>query len=135
MMIFWVFSSHIEKPSLDPDKGKDRRGLGSYCSLVTTDKSAKPVRIAMYYRSDDKSRHIAPKKGRQTVFTQHGREFKRQGMLKKDPCLEADRCLIEDLKRWKAKGEEVILLGDFNQSIYKSKLATELTGPDLEMKE
>ena len=45
MMAFGVFSSHVEKPSLDPDKGVDRRGLGSYCSLVTTGKTAKPVRI------------------------------------------------------------------------------------------
>ena len=56
-------------------------------------------------------------------------------MIKKDPRLEADRCLVEDLKKWKTKGEELILLGDFNQSIYKSNLATQLTGPDLEMKE
>ena len=135
MMAFGVFSSHVEKPSLDPDKGVDRRGLGSYCSLVTTGKTAKPVRIVTYYRPNDESRHRTPKKGRQTVFSQHIREFKRQGMLDKDPRLEADRCLIEDLKKWKANGEELILLGDFNQSIYKSRLADELTGPDLEMEE
>ena len=135
MMAFGVFSNHIEKPSLDPDKGKDRRGLGSYCSLVTTGKSGKPVRIVTYYRPSDESRHRMPKKGRQTVFTQHIREFKRQGIIDKDPRLKADRCLVEDLKRWKTKGEELILLGDFNQSIYKSALATQLTGPGLEMKE
>ena len=56
-------------------------------------------------------------------------------MLKKDPRLKANRCLVEDLKKWKEKAKETILLGDFNQSIYKSKLATEVTGPDLEMKE
>ena len=63
MMAFGVFSSHVEKPSLDPDKGVDRRGLGSYCSLVTTGKTAKPVRIVTYYRPNDESRHKAPKKG------------------------------------------------------------------------
>ena len=62
MMAFGVFSSLIEKPNLDPDKGKDRRGLGSYCSLVTTGKSRKPVRIVTYYRPSDKSRHKMPKK-------------------------------------------------------------------------
>ena len=112
-----------------------QRGLGSYCSLVTTGKSAKPVRIVTYYRLNEESRHRVPKKGRQTVYTQHNREFKGQGMLKKDPRLEAGRCLVEDLKRWKAKGKEVSLLGDFNQSIYKIRLATKLTGTDLEMKE
>ena len=61
MMVFGVFSSHIEKLSLDPDMGKDRRGLASYCSLVTTDKLAKPVRIVTYYRPNDESRHRAPK--------------------------------------------------------------------------
>ena len=69
MMAFGVFSSHTKKPSLDSDMGKDRRGLGSYCSLVTTGKSAKPVRIVTYYRPNDESRHRVPKKGRQTVFT------------------------------------------------------------------
>ena len=109
--------------------------MGSYCSLVTTGKTAKPVRIVTYYRPSDESRHKEPKKGRQTVFTQHIREFKRQGILDKDPQLEADRCLIEDLKKWKANSEELILLGDFNQSIYRSRLATELTSQDLEMEE
>ena len=135
MMAFGVFSSHIEKPSLGLDKGKDRRGLGSYCSLVTTGKSRKPARIVTYYRPSDKSRHRMPKKGRQTVFTQHIREFKQQGIIDKDPRLEADRCLVADLKRWKTKGEKLILLGDFNQSIYKSALVTQLNGPDQEIKE
>ena len=99
MIAFGVCSSNIKKLSLDPDMCKDRRGLGSYCSLVTTGKSAKPVRIVTYYRPNDESRHRVPKKGRQTVFTQHIREFKWQGILKKDPHLEADRCLVDDLKR------------------------------------
>lgn len=36
----------------------------SYCSLVTTGESAKPMRIVTYYRPNDESRHIAPKRGR-----------------------------------------------------------------------
>ena len=63
------------------------------------------MRIVTYYRPNNESRHRIPKKGRQTVFTQHTREFKQQGEIKKDPCLKADRCLVEDLKKWKAKGE------------------------------
>ena len=63
MIAFGVFSSHIEKPSLDPERGVDRRGLGSYCSLVTTGKTAKPVRIVTYYMPNDESRHKEPKKG------------------------------------------------------------------------
>ena len=66
MMAFGVFSSYIKSPSLDPNKGKDKRGLGSYCSLVTTGEHAKPVRIVTYYRPNEESRHKAPKKGRQT---------------------------------------------------------------------
>ena len=67
MMAFGVFSSHIKNVSLNPDKCKDRRGLGSYCSLVTTGNSAKPVRIVTYYRPNDKSRHKTSNKGRQPV--------------------------------------------------------------------
>ena len=48
MMAFGVFSSHINKPSINPDKCKARRGLGNYCSLVITGKSAKPVRIVTH---------------------------------------------------------------------------------------
>ena len=63
MMAFGVFSSHVEKPNLDPDKGVDRRGLGSYCSLVTTGKTAKPVRIVTYYRPSDGQVRRNQKKG------------------------------------------------------------------------
>ena len=80
MMAFGVFSGHIKKAGLDPDKYKDKRGLGSYCSLVTTDKLAKLVRIVTYYRPNNKSRHRPPRKCRQTVYAQHLREFKRQGL-------------------------------------------------------
>ena len=66
---------------------------------------------------------------------QHTREFKRKGKPDLDPSVEADRYLMDDLKAWKHQGEEIILLGDFNQSVYKSKLAELLTGPDLNMKE
>ena len=69
MMVFGVFLSHMDKPSLGLDKCKDRRGLSSYCSLVTTGKSGKPVRIVTYYTPNDESRHKVPKKDRQTVFT------------------------------------------------------------------
>ena len=48
MMAFGVFSSHVKSPGLDPNKGKDKRGLGSYCSLVTTGEDTKPVRIVTY---------------------------------------------------------------------------------------
>ena len=48
MMAYGVFPSHIKNISLDLDKCKDRRGLGSYYSLVTTGNSAKPVRIVIY---------------------------------------------------------------------------------------
>ena len=106
----WSLLKSHQKASLDPDKCKDRRGLGSYCSLVTTGKSAKPVRIVTYYRPNDESRHKTPRKGRQTVCTQHLREFKWQNMPKKDPRLEADRCLVKDPEKWKAEGEEIILL-------------------------
>jgi hypothetical protein len=142
MTAFGVFSSHIKSPSLDPNKGKDKRGLGSYCSLVTTGEHAKPVRIVTYYRPSEESRHRNPRRGRQTVSAQHLRELKRQGLLKNDPSMirrhpgiEADRCLVEDLRSWKNKGEEIILLGDFNQCIYNSELAKTLTGQDLCMEE
>ena len=69
------------------------------------------------------------------MHTQHMREFKRQGLLRRDPRLKADRCLVEDLKAWKAQREEIILLGDFIQSIYDSEPARTLTGPDLDMVE
>ena len=135
-MAFGVFSSYIRPIDEDPDKCIDRRGLGSYCSLVTKGDSGTPVRIVTYYRPSDESRRkLLTKKGRQTVFAQHMRAFKLANRPDLDPREEADRCLVEDLKRWKDQGEEIILLGDFNQCIYTSDLAKILTGPDLEMSE
>ena len=133
-MAVGVFSNHIKNVDLNPDKYKDRQCLGSYCSLVTTGKSTKPMRIVTYYRPNNESMHKAPNRGRQTVFMQHIREFKQQWLLRKDPRLKADRYLIKDLNAWKIQGEETILLGDYNQSIYKSQLATALTGPALNMR-
>jgi len=135
MMAYGVFSSHVKNASQDPNKGKDKRGLGSYCSLVTTGKSAKPVRLVVYYRPNEESRHRTPKRGRQTVFAQHMREFKRKGMRESHPPSEADKCLLEDLRSWISVGEEIILLGDYNQNIYTSALAVALGGAGLEMKE
>ena len=62
IMAYGVFSSYIKAPSEDLHQGKDKRGLGSYCSLVTTGTSGYPVRIVVYYRPNDESRHAAPKK-------------------------------------------------------------------------
>ena len=53
MMAFGVFSSHIRQISDDLDKCIDRRGLGSYCSLVTTGETSKSVRIVTYYRPNN----------------------------------------------------------------------------------
>ena len=71
MLAFGDFSSHIKKVGLDPDKCKDRRGLGSYCSLVTTGNSAKPVRIVTYYRSNNKSQHRVTKRQANSVHEAH----------------------------------------------------------------
>ena len=53
MMAFGVFSSYVRPPDEDPDKCIDRRGLGSYCSLVTKGESGKTVRIVTYHRPND----------------------------------------------------------------------------------
>ena len=124
MMAFGVFSSYIRPIDEDPHKCIDRRGLESYCLLVTKGETGKAVRIVTYYRLNDESRRkLLTRKGRKTVFAQHKRAFKLAKTPDLDPRKEADRCLVEDLKRWKSQGEETILLGDFNKCIYTSDLS------------
>ena len=100
--------------------------------------SAKPARLVSYYRSVKPTRHKVKdttNKEKQWAYMQHMRQFKQQGRLNLDLRTNADRCLIEDLKEWKQKGEEIILVGDFDQRIYKSKFARALTGSGLNLRE
>jgi hypothetical protein len=43
--------------------------------------------------------------------------------------------LLSLLRRWKASGNEMLLIGDFNENIYSGALATALAGDDLCMSE
>ena len=67
MIAFGVFSSHVKKVDSDPDKCVDRRGLGSYCSLVVKGFS-RPVQIVTCYRPGKPSRHKTTKRGKQSVY-------------------------------------------------------------------
>ncbi len=43
--------------------------------------------------------------------------------------------LISLLCRWKAEGDEILLMGDFNENVYTGLLAVLLTTDDLRMHE
>ena len=46
-----------------------------------------------------------------------------------------DYDLLLDLREWKKNGEEIILMGDFNQHIYEGKLQEAFTAEDIELEE
>ena len=46
-----------------------------------------------------------------------------------------DADLLNDLRGWKKNGEEIILMGDFNQHIYEGKLQEAFTSDDIGLEE
>ena len=46
-----------------------------------------------------------------------------------------DSNLLHELREWKKNGEEIILLGDFNQHIYEGKLQEAFTAEDIGLEE
>ena len=43
--------------------------------------------------------------------------------------------LLHELREWKKNGEEIILMGDFNQPIYEGKLHEAFTAEDIGLEE
>ena len=61
-----------------------------------------------------------------TVYEQHRRYFRTKGYPVVEPLWNFDKDLLEQLSSWILQGEEVVLMLDMNDHIYKSPFARKL---------
>ena len=68
------------------------------------------------------------------VWNQHARYFEAHGEVR-SPRLMFQNNLLSLLQTWIAAGDEIILMGDFNDNAYSGALSRALTCDDLQMSE
>ncbi len=66
----------------------------------------------------------------ETVWDQQRRYFESRGKVR-NPRLMFKADLLGLLQRWKAVGDKVLLVGNFNKNVYSGNLAAQLAGNDL----
>jgi len=69
-----------------------------------------------------------------TVWDQHVHYFEARGEVR-NPCIMFQLDLLSLLCVWKATGDEILLLGDFNEDMYTGRLSLALSDGDLRMME
>ena len=69
-----------------------------------------------------------------TVWDQHVWYFEARGEIR-NPRAMFQSDLLSHLRMWKETGDEILLLGDFNEDVYTGQLASSLSGEFLRMKE
>jgi hypothetical protein len=69
-----------------------------------------------------------------TVWDQHVRCFEARGEVR-NPRIMFQSDLLSLLRIWKAAGDEILLLGDFNKDVYTGRLSLALSDGDLRMVE
>jgi hypothetical protein len=109
--------------------GTDTTGLGRWCWLYIGGGSS-TTRIITAYQPCKPGRN---KKGG-TVWEQHTRYFKARGEVR-NPRQMFLVDLLSILWRWKAAGDKILLVGDFNQNVYAGTLAEALSRDKFRMSE
>ena len=69
-----------------------------------------------------------------TVWDQQSRVWKKTGDMRSPRVILFDQ-IVRHLLLWKADGEELILMGDFNENVYTGTYTKQLAMPDLNMTE
>ena len=69
-----------------------------------------------------------------TVWDQHVRYFEARGEVR-NPHIMFQSDLLSLLCIWKATGDEILLLGDFNKDVYTGRLSLALSDGDLRITE
>ena len=134
MMTFGSFSDYVVESK------SDDTGLGRW-TYQTIKNAYKTVRLIVAYRpgknppSSLRRRGIGRHKLGSTVWEQHDRYFRSRGILDKSPREMFDKHLLELLRGWRRDGDEVLLMGDFNEDIYEGELALTLKEEDLLLEE
>jgi hypothetical protein len=110
--------------------GANTTGLG-WWSWVHAGGGGKSTRIIAVYQP-------CGQRGRKTrgesVWDQHSQYFEARGEIR-DPRVMFKSDLLSLLRRWKASGDEILMMGDFNENVYSGAISTALAGEDLCMTE
>ena len=118
------FSSFVK------EVGSDSSGLGRW-SWVRVGGGGKTTRMIIAYQP-------CGTRGRktmgETVWDQHTRYFEARGEIR-DPKTMFKQDLVNLLRQSKASGDEILLMGDFNENVYTGPLSLLLSGDDLRMSE
>ena len=124
-----AFGKVSEYVKVEPDP----TGLGRWITLTLTN-GERVSRVVMAYKPGYPTaiRRRGKDKLGSTVWEQHDRYWRKRGKFD-DPRNIFAQDLLSLLRKWRAANEEVILMGDFNEDIYKDKLGRALLGEDIQM--
>ena len=109
------------------ETGKDKTGLGRWVyTYVGT--STRKTRIVTAYRpvKPSRSQLKGNQRGWYTVWSQHRRYIRKNGLGNISPRALFSRDLVRQLLTWKDAGDEIILFMDFNDHVYKGRLPKRL---------
>ncbi len=109
--------------------GTDTTGLGHWCWLYIGG-GGRTTQIITVYQPCKPGRNI---KGG-TVWEQHTRYFEACGEVR-NPRQMFLVYLLSLLRQWKAAGNEILLVGDFNENVYTGTLADALERDEFRMSE
>jgi hypothetical protein len=111
------------------DIGTDTTGLGRW-AWIYVDGGGKSTRILTAYQPSKPGNLTMG----QTVCDQHTRYFESRGEVRHPrQMFQADLLLL--IRSWKTAGDEIILMGDFNENVYDGDLAQNLLHDDIRMSE
>lgn len=109
---------------------QDTRKLGRWTSWILSHNPLHRTRIVIAYCP---GRHQQPK-GPKTVYRQHMNYIYEQGHSTTPYQLFVDD-LSQQLKRWRAQGDRILLFIDANEHILRGPIATRLRSDDIELHE
>ena len=113
--------------------GKDESGLGRATWMLLNNDGRK-LRIITAYRPNRKPYRKGPNKDRlgETVWEQHFRYYWSIGVPDPKPRKLFDEWLFGRIKEWREEHEEILLLIDANEDIYKGPFADHLAKVEME---
>ena len=112
------------------DSGTDSHNLGRWCWLVVEGGGKRAQIVVAYQPAGDPGRESAGF----TAWDQQRLYFEGQGDGRSPRTIFFEQ-LVAQLLVWKSQGEEIILLGDFNENVYTGRIAKRLAQEDLGMSE
>jgi hypothetical protein len=110
--------------------GVDTSSLGHWSWMYVGGGGKQMGIVTAYQLCNPKQRTTVGK----IVWDQHSHYFEAMGEIR-DPRTMFKLDLLSLLCRWKASGDEILLIGDFNKNVYTGLLATALAGEDLRVHE